>query len=30
VIDGIPKPLCWALVGVSAGLLLVEIWNYIS
>jgi len=30
VIDGVPKPLCWTLVGVSAGVLLVEIWNYIS
>jgi hypothetical protein len=29
-IDAVPKPLCWALVGVSAGVLLVEIWNYIS
>jgi len=29
-IDGVPKPLCWALVGISAGVLLVEIWNYIS
>ncbi|SRR6266404_1577487 len=28
-IDGVPKPLCWALVGASAGVLLVEIWNYI-
>ena len=28
-IDAVPKPLCWALVGVSAGVLLVEIWNYI-
>ena len=30
MIDGVPKSLCWALVGVSAGVLLVEIWNYIS
>lgn len=29
-IDTVPKPLCWALVGVSAGVLLLEIWNYIS
>jgi hypothetical protein len=30
VIDAVPKPLCWALVGISAVLFLVEIWNYIS
>ena len=30
VLDGIPKPLCWTFVGLSATLLLVEIWNYIS
>jgi len=29
-IDAVPKPLCWVLVGISAGVLLVEIWNYIS
>ena len=29
-VDAVPKPLYWALVGVSAGVLLVEIWNYIS
>jgi len=29
-LDTVPKPLCWALVGASAGVLLVEIWNYIS
>jgi hypothetical protein len=29
VIDAVPKPLCWALVGISGGVLLVEIWNYI-
>jgi hypothetical protein len=23
-------PLCWALVGVSAAILIIEIWNYIS
>jgi hypothetical protein len=23
-------PLCWALVGISAAILIIEIWNYIS
>lgn len=26
----ISMPLCWALVGISAAILIIEIWNYIS
>jgi hypothetical protein len=28
--DTIPMALCWALVGISAIVLLVQIWNYLS
>jgi hypothetical protein len=27
-VDSIPMPLCWALLGVSAVILIVQIWNY--
>ncbi|PYL03161.1 MAG: hypothetical protein DME32_04735 [Verrucomicrobia bacterium] len=30
VIDSIPTSLCWGLVLVSAAILIIEIWNYIS
>ncbi|MDQ2867160.1 MAG: hypothetical protein M3R59_01925 [Verrucomicrobiota bacterium] len=30
MIDSIPLPLCWALVAVSAAILLIEIWTYVS
>ena len=26
----IPRPLCWALLGVSAAILIIQIWNYLS
>jgi hypothetical protein len=29
-IDQIPMPLCWALLGVSAATLILQIWNYLS
>jgi ribosomal protein S12 methylthiotransferase len=29
-IDQIPKPLCWALLGVSAATLIIQIWSYFS
>jgi hypothetical protein len=29
-IDGIPMPLCWALVAMSAAILILQIWNYVS
>jgi hypothetical protein len=29
-IDQIPKPLCWALLGVSAAILIIQIWSYFS
>jgi hypothetical protein len=28
VADRIPMPLCWTLLGVSAVILIVQIWNY--
>jgi len=28
--DQIPKPLCWALLGVSAAILIIQIWSYFS
>jgi hypothetical protein len=28
VTDPIPMPLCWTLLGVSAVILIVQIWNY--
>ena len=30
VIDTIPTPICWVLLGSSIAILLIEIWNYIS
>ncbi len=30
VLNTIPMPLCWGLVSVSAAILIIEIWNYIS
>jgi hypothetical protein len=30
VIQSIPASLCWGLVLVSAAILIIEIWNYIS
>jgi hypothetical protein len=30
VLKAIPIPLCWGLVLVSAAILIIEIWNYIS
>jgi hypothetical protein len=30
VSDSIPSSLCWGLVLVSAAILIIEIWNYIS
>jgi hypothetical protein len=29
-IDQIPTPLCWALLAVSAVVLILQIWNYLS
>jgi hypothetical protein len=29
-IDQIPMPLCWALLAVSAAILILQIWNYLS
>ena len=29
-IDQIPMPLCWGLVTVSAAILILQIWNYLS
>jgi hypothetical protein len=29
-IDAIPMQLCWALLGVSAAILLIQIWSYFS
>ncbi len=29
-IDQIPKPLCWALLGISAAILIIQIWSYFS
>jgi len=30
IVDAVPKPLCWALLGVSAAILIIQIWNYFS
>ena len=30
MIETIPMPLCWTLVAVSAGILILQIWNYVS
>ena len=29
-INEIPTPLCWALLGASAAILILQIWNYVS
>ena len=29
-IDEMPTPLCWGLLGVSAAILILQIWNYLS
>ena len=29
-IDQIPMPLCWTLLGASAAILILQIWNYLS
>ena len=29
-IDKIPMPLCWVLLGASAVILILQIWNYLS
>ena len=29
-IDQIPMPLCWTLLGASAAILILQIWNYVS
>ena len=29
-VDAISMPLCWALLGASAAILLIQIWNYLS
>jgi hypothetical protein len=29
-IDEMPMPLCWGLLGVSAAILILQIWNYLS
>jgi len=30
MVDAIPMPLCWTLLGVSAVILIIQIWNYFS
>jgi hypothetical protein len=30
MIDAIPMPLCWMLLGVSTVILIIQIWTYIS
>ena len=27
--DAIPRPLCWAVLGISALIFLIQIWNYV-
>ena len=29
-VDQVPMPLCWGLVAVSAAILILQIWNYLS
>jgi hypothetical protein len=29
-VDAISIPVCWALLGTSAAILLIQIWNYLS
>lgn len=28
IVDAIPKPLCWAVLSMSAVILIIQIWNY--
>ena len=28
-VDAIPRPLCWALLGISTVIFLIQIWNYV-
>jgi hypothetical protein len=30
MVDAIPMPLCWTLVGVSTVILIIQIWTYFS
>jgi hypothetical protein len=30
MVDAIPMPLCWTLLGVSTVILIIQIWNYFS
>jgi len=30
IIDAIPTPFCWALLGVSAVTFLIQLWTYFS
>jgi hypothetical protein len=30
VIESIPVPLCWALVGISALIFIIQVWTYFS
>ncbi|MBA2584876.1 MAG: hypothetical protein H0U99_00115 [Chthoniobacterales bacterium] len=29
-LDSVPMPLCWALLGVSGFIFLLQIWNYFA
>src|ERR1700731_563078 len=29
IIDEIPRPLCWTLLGTSAAILIIQIWSYL-
>jgi hypothetical protein len=28
-VEGIPRPVCWALLGISTLIFLIQIWNYV-
>jgi hypothetical protein len=30
IVDAIPKPFCWAILGASAAILIIQIWTYFS
>ena len=30
MVDAIPMPFCWTLLGVSTVILIIQIWNYFS
>ena len=30
IIGEIPRPLCWTLLGISAAILIIQIWSYLS